>query len=74
MKIELFIFSDSSGRMICSTLYIRLTYKCDGNIRRFASLAMAKIRTKSETISLTTAELLSIKEGTNVAKIIQRLL
>lgn len=55
IKIQLFIFSDSSRRMICATAYIRLTFEYYGNIRRFATLATANIRTKSETISLPTA-------------------
>ena len=34
IKVELFVFSDSSGKMICTAAYIRLTFECDGNIRR----------------------------------------
>ena len=58
--------------MICATaLDLRLNMM--ERLYVYASLAMAKIRNKSKTISLPTAELHSIKDGTNVAKIIQRL-
>ena len=59
--MELFVFSDYSGKMICATAYIRLTFVYENKISRHAALAIAKIHTKSEGISLPTAELLSIK-------------
>lgn len=71
VKSKLFIFSDSFGKMICATAYTRLTFECEGYINRFVSLAMAKIRAKSKTISFLVVELFSIEDRTNVAKIIQ---
>ena len=59
--------------MICAPAYIRLTFEYEDKISRHAAFVIAKIRTKSEAISLPTAELLSIKDGTNIAKIVQRL-
>ena len=38
IKMELFVFSDSSGKMICATAYIRLTYKQEDKISRHAVL------------------------------------
>ena len=72
IKIELFTFSDASGRVIGTCVYMKLTFQQEGGVKRYAALGIARSRTKRSTASIPTAEALSILDATTLAEMVRR--